>query len=81
MYLLKFFGILAVRVQGPGLTLGCDFVSFSWKHSQYQVPNFLSVVKTAATVYERDNCIGAASQTSLTGFKLRLRHRLPRTGK
>ena len=39
-YLLKFFGILAgwcgsvvrirrVRVQGPGLTPGCDFVSFS----------------------------------------------------
>ena len=34
----------------------------------------------AATVYERDNCIGAASQTSLTGFKLRLRRRLLRTG-
>ena len=29
--------IRRVRVPSPGSTLGCDFLSFSWKHSQEQV--------------------------------------------
>lgn len=59
--------IRKVRKRSPRLrsTLSCDFLSFQWKPSQSQAKYLLSLLKTVATVYERDNC-GAESAVHLS---------------
>ena len=49
--------IRKVRNRSPrlGSTLSCDFLSFQWKPSQSQAKYLLSLLKTVATVYKRDN--------------------------
>ena len=38
--------------------LGWKFLFFNKKDSLYQLKNFLSVLKMASLVYERENCDG-----------------------
>ena len=42
---------------GPGSILGWKFLFFNKKDSLYQLKNFLSVLKMASLVYERENCV------------------------
>ena len=70
VYVLKFFGILAVRcgsvvvrerdndTKGLASTLRCNFFSFNIITLNNNSKNFPSVLKMAATVCKRDDCAG-----------------------
>ena len=57
--------------KGPSSILGVGFLFFSRNTSnnsevfQYQFENFLSLLKRAATVYEREICISYSFQTMM----------------
>ena len=49
-------GETSLQAKGPGSILGWKFLFFNKKDSLYQLKNFLSVLKMASLVYERENC-------------------------